>query len=241
MQLPKKIDPCPIVDSVVEIRFKSNTYPNAVFGLIYNALKEYYPRVEKLPILQLPEQLRDTDPNFKFKAHYKVLSTDNYSVQIGPEVLVIGAPSSYPGWQDFSRRIYSIIDNIIQSGIIQSITRLGIRFINFFEDDIFHNVNLEIRMNGDRMNLRNTVLRTEVEKNSFFNTLQIANNATNTANNRSISGSIIDIDTFKNYSSDISFEGIYQDEIETAHNTEKEIFFELLKEEFLNKLNPTYT
>lgn len=239
MQLPKKINPCPIVDSVVELRFKSDTHPNAVFGLIYDALRKQYPKVEKLPILQLPEQLRDADSNLKFKAHYKILSADNYSVQIGPEVLVIGAPNLYPGWQGFSQRIYSIINNVTQSRIIQSVTRLGIRFINFFEGDIFNDVNLEVTMSGHRIPSRNTLLRTKIEKNSFSNTLQIANNATKTINNKVVTGSIIDIDTFKYYKR-VDFSSVYKEEIESGHVTEKELFFSLLKDEFLKTLNPTY-
>lgn len=51
MELPKKIDPCPIVDAIIEIRFSTNIHPSAVFGVIYNEFKDKYPTVEKLPIL----------------------------------------------------------------------------------------------------------------------------------------------------------------------------------------------
>ena len=239
MILPKRVEPCPIVDSVVELRFQSATFPNAVFGIIYTALKDQYSEVEKLPILQLPEQLRDSDPNFKFKAHYRVVSADKYSVQIGPDVIVIGAPDPYPGWYDFSQRIYDVVEQVLKSGIISSVTRLGIRFINFFEEDIFDKVALHIIANDKKLSSRNTLLRTEVEKDSFLNTLQIANSVTRTINNKMSVGSIIDIDTFKDYT-DTEFNAIYREEIELGHNTEKRIFFELLKAEFLETLNPKY-
>jgi uncharacterized protein (TIGR04255 family) len=70
MKLPKTINPCPIIDALLEIRFRTTTHPNAVFGLIYNTLQEDFPRVESLPILQLPDQVRAADPNFKYKPHY---------------------------------------------------------------------------------------------------------------------------------------------------------------------------
>ena len=239
MILPKKIEPCPIVDSVVELRFRSDIFPNAIFGLIYTALKDQYSKVEKLPILQLPEQLRDSDPNFRFKAHYRVISANGYSVQIGPDVIVIGAPDPYPGWHNFSQSIYNVIEQVLKSGVISSVTRLGIRFINFFEEDIFDKVALYVIANDKKLPPRNTLLRTEIERDGFLNTLQIANSATRTVNNKMNTGSIIDIDSFKEYT-DTQFNTIYREEIEIGHNTEKRIFFELLKAEFLETLNPKY-
>lgn len=77
MDLPKTIDPCPIVDALLEIRFQTLTHPNAVFGLIYNELQKDFPKVENLPILQLPDAIRASDPNFKFKPQYKLACQRN--------------------------------------------------------------------------------------------------------------------------------------------------------------------
>ncbi|MDK2969658.1 MAG: hypothetical protein PWQ65_761, partial [Bacteroidota bacterium] len=39
MNLPSNIDPCPIVDALLEVRFTSIINANAVFGIIYNVLQ----------------------------------------------------------------------------------------------------------------------------------------------------------------------------------------------------------
>lgn len=240
MGIPKKIDNCPIVDSVVELRFNSSIFPNAVFGLIFNSLQNDFPKVEKLPILQLPEQLRDSDPNFKFKTQYRLFSDDGYAVQIGPDVLVIGSPIPYPGWSNFFAKIKLVIEKVFQTGVIEEVLRLGVRFINFFDLDVFENINLNIQINSASHKPRNTQLRTEIEKNGFMNTLNVANNAKQTIqNNEERNGSIIDIDTFKEYKGD-TFKNIYESEIENAHNLEKEIFFSLLKKEYLETFHPVY-
>lgn len=240
MKIPKKIDRCPIVDSVVELRFNSSIFPNAVFGLIFNSLKKDFSTVEKLPILQLPEQLRDADPNFKYKAHYQLKSADGYSVQIGPDVLVMGASTPYPGWENYFNKIKLVIEKSFETGVIEEVIRLGVRFINFFDSNIFSHINLDITINNESHHPKNTQLRTEIEKNGFINTLNIANNATQKIGDiRERNGSIIDIDTFKNYKH-VDFKEIYQSEIENAHNVEKEIFFNLLKKEYLNSFNPKY-
>jgi len=240
MEIPKKIENCPIVDSVIELRFKSSIFPNAVFGLIFSALQKDFPKVEKLPILQLPEQLRDTDPNFKFKAHYRLISDDGFSVQVGPDVLVMGSPIPYPGWELYFDKIKLVIEKVYDTGVIEQVVRLGVRFINFFDLDIFEQINLGISINNDSHKPKNTQLRTEIEKNGFLNTLNIANNAKQAiGNNQERNGSIIDIDTFKEYK-DGDFRKIYETEIKTAHNSEKEIFFNLLKTEYLKTFNPEY-
>jgi len=72
MKLPLKISPCPIVEALLEIRFTTVIHPDAVFGLFYNALKSDFPKVDNLPILQIPDALRATDPNLKYKPLYKI-------------------------------------------------------------------------------------------------------------------------------------------------------------------------
>ncbi|NJW55502.1 TIGR04255 family protein, partial [Salinimicrobium oceani] len=104
MKLPKRIDPCPIVDALVEIRFSTKINSNAVFGLIYNSLQPEFESVENLPIQQLPEPVRSSDPNLRFKPHYRVKS-ENFIVQIGPDVLTISSHPNYLGWTRFSEEI----------------------------------------------------------------------------------------------------------------------------------------
>jgi uncharacterized protein (TIGR04255 family) len=86
VRFPTKISPCPIIESIVEIRFKTKLIPDAVFGVLYNAFKEDYPGLIKLPILQLPAPVRDSDPNLIFQPHYR-LSCKDFLLQIGPRVI----------------------------------------------------------------------------------------------------------------------------------------------------------
>lgn len=240
MPLPKKIERCPIVDSVVEIRFDSQTHPSAVFGLIFNSFQGMYPNVEKLPILQVPEPIRDADPNFRFKAHYRLSSSDGFSVQVGPDVLVVGAPLAYPGWTEFSGKIFEAFEKVFSLGIVSSVSRLGIRFINFFEEDIFDRIQFDVKMCGDILEPRNTLIRTEIERDGFNNTLQLGNNATQLVNNEPRIGSILDIDTFKSFTDSGEFQSQFHDIVQKGHQVEKEIFFGLLKPDFLESLNPKY-
>ncbi|NJY61437.1 TIGR04255 family protein [Salinimicrobium sp. CDJ15-81-2] len=234
MKLPKRIDPCPIVDALVEIRFSTKINSNAVFGLIYNSLQPEFESVENLPIQQLPEPVRSSDPNLRFKPHYRVKS-ENFIVQIGPDVLTISSHPNYLGWTRFSEEIYRILSKVEQVGIINKVSRIGIRYINFFQEDVFKLVNLNVNLGEKPVKYNNTVVRTEFDQGDFRSTLQIANNA----NMNGKSGSIIDIDTFISFDTNNFFEK-KEDLINTGHQKEKELFFSLLKEDFLKTLKPIY-
>jgi uncharacterized protein (TIGR04255 family) len=74
MEIPIKISPSPIVDSILELRFTTSLHHDAIFGIVYSAFKADYQKHESLPILQLPEPVRKTDPNLKFKPYYRLLN-----------------------------------------------------------------------------------------------------------------------------------------------------------------------
>ena len=234
MELPKKIDPCPIVDALVEIRFSTKINPNAVFGVIYSVLEKHLGEIEKLPILELPDQIRSSDPSLKYRPHYKSAS-NGLIIQIGPNVLTISSHPEYIGWQAFSEKIFDLLEELNRGDIIERVERLGIRYINFFENDIYEEANLQVNIKNEPIAYNNTVIRTEISQGNYSSTLQVANNASNSGQN----GSVIDIDTHINTGLDTFFHD-KKVIINEAHEKEKKLFFSLLKPEFLNSLNPKY-
>lgn len=239
MELPKAIEHCPIFESVFEIRFSSSIYASAVFGLIYNKIKDKYPTVEKLPIMQIPEEVRENDPNLKYKPIYKVIG-ENYIIQIGPKVFSVNsAGNSYPGWEKLSKEINSCVEKLYSLDIIDEIERIGLRYINFFELDIFRKINFKVEINSSPSSLVNSLFRTEIRINELKQTLQIANNARqeNVLNKKD--GSIIDIDTFTNPDDFMDLDDLFN-LLEKAHLEEKRLFFSLLHDDFLQSLKPIY-
>lgn len=234
MKLPKKLDPCPIVDAILEVRFSSKINPNAVFGVIYNTLQKEFPKVETLPILQFPDAVRAGDANLKHKPYYRI-SNDEFVVQIGPDVFTISSFPIYKGWSTFSNLIFDVIKKIEHTNTIQSVERLGIRYINFFEANIFDNIDLKVSIKKEAIRYKNTVVRTDIEQRPFISTLQIANNV----NLKGRFGSIIDIDTHTGLGLNMLFPN-KEEIINAGHSKEKDLFFGLLKPEFLKSFNPKF-
>jgi uncharacterized protein (TIGR04255 family) len=239
MRLPKRIDPCPIAEAIVEIRFDSQIEPDAIFGIVYKAFSQKYAKIDKLPILEIPESIRSNDPDFKYKPYYKMMN-EGFILQVGPDVISLSNHKSYVGWELFSEKIKEAFTETENLSIVKKVNRLGIRYINFFETiDIFENINLKINMNNDPLKSKQTFIRTQIASEKFINTLQIANKANISTSNGIRIGSIIDIDTFISKENENFFnkmDGL----LEEGHLEEKKLFFSLLSPEFLNKYNPEY-
>ena len=239
IQLHVSIEKCPIVDALIEIRFDTKVNPSAVFGLIYGVLMQKYPgQVINLPILQLPEAVRNSDPALKYKPLYRIVN-ENVIIQIGPDVLSISSVIPYIGWESFKEHAAEIIRQVITADIINRVSRLGHRYINFFESNILNQITMSFNMT-EGYGIQNVQITTQVKDNDFDNTIQFSNSAMLNVNSPSQkNGSIIDIDTFKEYSDNYFLENIVS-EIEHAHKTEKTLFFSLLKPDFIKSLNPHY-
>lgn len=234
MKLPKSLNPSPIIESIVEFRFSTNLHHSAVFGVIYNSLKDDYPNVLELPIMQLPEQIRKNDNTLKSKPYFMIHSDDGIKVQIGPSIISISSPKKYIGWEKLHEIITKIITSIKQLDIIDNFTRIAIRYIDFFEIDIFEKIKLGISWDNTAIKDNNKYIRTEINQDDHIHILQISNNALSDTKK----GSIIDIDTVIE-NNEIDFEHL-DDYLNVLHESSKSLFFDLLKDEFIETLNPSY-
>ena len=239
MDLPKKISSCPIVESIIEIRFSSDYPGDAIFGIAYNSFKDEFPEYERTPISQLPEQIRGINENFKYSPHYK-LKKEGFIIQLGPRVFSIANVGEYCGWTVYSQEIQSALEKISELGFIKEVERVGVRYINVFPGlDIFQKLNLAIFFNKEPLNFEKMSLTTEVAADNCMHILKLISPAVAQVDNKKVEGSLIDIDTaLLEFPKDSIVDlGSY---IEQAHIEEKKLFFGLLKSEFIKTLNPEY-
>lgn len=234
-KIPKKITPCPITEAVVELRFESEVPADLVSALIYNGVRTFFPSLEKLPVMELPAAIRDSDPNLRFSPHYKASNKD-FTLQIGPRSFSVFCPKEYKGWNQFFDQITSVYNVINQLSVINKPIRIGLRYISFFEKiNIFEKIKIELNLASISLINENNVLRTEFNQKEFKHTLQIANGAL--FNNR-VKGSSIDIDVSKEGSPIVLSDFLKL--VEQAHEAEKQLFFGILKDDFLKEFNPEF-
>lgn len=238
MKLPLKISPNPIIEAVAEIRFESLLPNDAVFGIIYNLFKDKFPTLEELPTLQIPNHIRDNDSKLKIQPLYR-LSNENYIMQIGPRICSLAIIDQYNGWKDFLQEILYTFNEIKNNNIVKNVQRLALRYIDFFESDIFENIKLEIREDSKDIIKNQTYFKNVVISEPFQMLIQIAKDVSLKKNKKNYSGSIIDVDTHL-INVDINTLNNLEEHFDKAHTIAKQYFFSILKEDFIKSLKPEY-
>ena len=117
------MEKCPLIDCIIEVRFETNIVNSAVFGVIYNQIRSDYPgTVNNLPISQLPEAIRMSDPNLRFKPLYRI-EGEKTIIQIGSDVINLSSKMPYIGWEDFSRIALKVLNKAFNSGAVGRIVK----------------------------------------------------------------------------------------------------------------------
>ena len=238
MKIPIKIDPCPLHEVVMEVRFDTNYDEGAVFGIIFNQIKDEFEKTMNLPILEIPSSMRKGDPNLRYLPYYRIFSKENENllIQIGPRVFSIIITNEYPGWEVFYEKIEYGLQKLENSGVVSKITRLALRYVNFFEENILLKSNLSIKLNTEQLNNLNTIIKSEIPDGDFISILSITNQAIKQDKENTLRGSTIDIDTSIQRELPNFFKERKQI-INDCHIAEKKLFASLLTEEYTQSLN----
>ena len=240
--IPSKIEHCPIAEAVFELRFVPAFPAEAVFGVFYQIISEEFPKAElvNLPILQIPEAIRQSDPNFIYQSHHKMLR-ENHSISIGPRVLLFSNKVPYAGWNEWFGFIQLIVAKLLQAKVFSRVERTGLRYINIFRQEVFSIADITIGIGSQFLGSQSTSVRTELVEDQITKVLQISNNVHISHEGHSFNGSLIDIDIITQLDVDNSgFEKEFKEILETSHGKEKELFFDLLRADFVQTLNPSY-
>ncbi len=239
MKRPTKITPDPIIEAVVELRYESDVPRNAILGMLFAQVKSKYPDFKNLPITTIPENIRANDPNFQFSPYYQSQS-GAFNLNVGPRVIALSNTGQYVGWKDnYFPEITELLKSVKTAGIVKHFSRLGVRYVDFFEPDIFENINLSIELNEAPLDALQTTFSSIFKANDFLTKVQVVNNVKATVQKIEKVGSIIDTDTYYEPQGKFDFDGL-NNLIDNAHEEAVSFFFNLLKPEFIETLNPEY-
>ncbi len=238
---PIKLENPPIIDAIIEIRFESSMAPEILPGMIASELKEMITvPVSSLPILQIPDQVRNTDPLIKYSPYFKA-EIDNYLIQFGSRVVAVSSKIPYEGWKEFLEKSRVILDKIFTIDESLRFIRVAIRKVNFFPFDVIErstlNISSPIELQSKQYN------HTEIfYKDDLKIRVVVANDAfKNTPDTEPVKGSILDIDSF--FDCNLVSSG-NEDEIINllgeAHKEGNYLFFDLLNNDLIEEMGPTY-
>jgi len=235
----------PLIEAVWEIRFKKTNPSIAELlpGLIFKEMHQRYPGISRLPAADIPSAIIDRDSSLRYVPKIR-LDGGTRAIQIGEYVLGLSCRRPYPGWDAFSADIRALVNLVQETGLITSLERFSLKFVNLIETNQppkLDSLNVELRV-GDKANDESPVLiRTEMRTKEFVHIIQIVSPAEVVLPDEqsSRSGVLLDIDTIAFLQGDNSWLEM-NNLLDEGHLAAKNIFFELLSRDTINKMEPVY-
>ncbi|MHC6202772.1 TIGR04255 family protein [Breznakiellaceae bacterium SP9] len=239
VKIPKKIT-SPIKEAIFEIRYDGPYPGEALYGILFEIFKKIAANnvAEIMPIMQIPQQVRDIDPNLHYQPLYRIRN-DQFAFSVGPHAISFSALEPYSGWSRWTAFFYPLVTIVQQCKVITKVERIGLRTLTIFSGNIFADINATLTVDNQSINTIPSSFHTEFNMSDTHILLNVGN-STNISGIQT-ADSLIDIDCIHQFdcSEDVFFAS-YKDALEKAHVANKQVFFGLLKEELVNKLNPEW-
>lgn len=243
MQIPVKITPDRIRDSIVQIFFRSDIPFEPLIGFCFNILdKSGWKYTNRQPLAPpqkgLVIEFMPAPQHFFVKDHVRLQLFPNWS-------FAFNCINKYIGWKEYSSQIQSVIKDLISTGHFTNFNRIGIRYISEFANiDILEKIKFQFIHPPVKGTILNSTYRFTFEEDKVLKTINIASklpvNAILTEPNVQVRYvSLLDVDVVRKNLNINEGDELWK-EIESLHNLEKATFFGLLTDEFLHSLNPEY-
>lgn len=247
MNLPIKITPDSIRDSIIEIKYSSHIPFEVLVGFIYNALDDSYKYTNQPNIPTINQQIAAQQGLVEFQlGGQNLFFTDTIKLDIRPNSLIFNCLNGYKGWSTYKADIEKTLEQISKIKEIEKYNRIGVRYISEYpKTNITNCTKFNFSFGIPQIVSDTYIFRTEFMSNSFRVILALQHQAqvlTGKLNNDVAETkpiSIIDIDVIADNLSIKSHSELLL-LIDQVHTTEKEIFFSIMNEEYLKTLNPVY-
>ncbi len=235
-----------IVEAIFELRFKprQDDVGDLLPGLLYPALKAAYPELVRLPLAELPKQVRKSQPNLSYTPIHQ-MKGDGQIVSIGDQVVTVSVQKPYPGWGRFKSNINQVLTAVRDSGVAEEVGRVSMRYANIVaagqDAKDLSPYKVQFKLSSIETTGIGTHLRSEANINGCTAVMQIATGANSQLPDGKVAhGVLIDVDILMS----AGVQNFWTDTdafLNTLHDTEKQIFFGLLEESTIDFLGPRWS
>lgn len=244
-RIPVRLRKEPLIEAVWEVRFTSAkpSVAELLPGLIYQALPDKYPDTVRLPAADIPAAITEQDPKLRYVPKIR-LEGGNQAVQIGEHVLSLSCRRPYTGWKTFAADIRKIIEVVRGTGLIEHLERFSLKYIDLIELEEPPDLgclNIALRLGGLEMRTFPVQLRTEIREDGLIHIVQIVSPAEVSipGDPRKYVGVLLDTDSINMFIEQGTWEEI-DARLDAVHTASKNMFFNLLTPETIEKLEPEY-
>lgn len=248
MKLPKKLKHDYLQDAILEIRFYSDFSDVLIPGILKTHLKDFRyvpPRQIRKPVAGSGSPLMSIET----AAGLFVKEKDYFGVKYlpgNPGSLSINMTQKYRGWKAYRDFLYEIMQAANKGGIIDNISRMGLRYISVHPvENVFNCIDgtFSLSINDESISNENATLRVEDVVDGYKRIIQVANRkrSGNDKNDNKHWG-IFDIDMHAVSSDDQNLSDFdsFWGTVDHMHTLQKQSYFGLLTQEYLKSLGPEY-
>jgi uncharacterized protein (TIGR04255 family) len=244
-RIPKGLKREPLVEAICEIRFSSSDQSviELLPGLIYQAFEGEFKKIERLPAGNLPPALIAQDAALRYIATVQMKDLP-YTVQIGEHVVSLSCSRPYIGWSRFKAKILEMVDKVNKTGLVASVERFGLKYLDVIPaigKPSLNPLNVKLKLGGRNITSDPVQLRTEYSEDGFVHVIQVVTpvKVASAHTEEHFEGILTDIDIV-HLVAEKDFWQSFSDDLESAHNRNKELFFGLLKRDTIEALDPEY-
>jgi uncharacterized protein (TIGR04255 family) len=232
LDLPKLLKQDAIVESLLEFQFEHDQVGEVILGRLAAAdgWRDY--QSSRLPLADLPQSIRDSDPNLRFQPILQLQNANGTEVvKVGPKVVSLHRLGGYPGWSKFRERAEFLIDALLQAVPDIQIARIGLRYVNSLLPshgfNSFWDMNIDVKVAGEQPA---ETVATNYRYSAGDNCgVQVAIAHPVYVNGPVVPGSValVDVDVFTQNAVGSSTREELLQWLDQAHNIEKQAFFKL--------------
>lgn len=235
MNLPKSISPNPLFVTTIEIRFSTSINRFELFNKMHEKFSQTLPIIEEGKI---HHDIRIKNENLRYSPDF-IFKNDDFSISFSTNSVFFENISEYKLWDVYFSFVKNCLSDIFEMQFISEIERCGVRY-----GSLLNGVNPiqalksipSIEVGGNASILDNFKAFFKTESGMLY--LQMSPNAKIQKNETQKIGLYIDIDASN--SKVLKPDDTVFLIIKNLHLEQKKLFFGLLKEEFIQTLNPQY-
>lgn len=244
-KLPTRLSVEPIIDAIMEVRFSASIDASLLLpGLL---LQKFGPdvKVEKLPLSEMPESLRQQDPGLRFHPVVRVFH-GGFIFLIGTGSVGVGCLLPYPGWVKFREVIRAVIDVLNGARIVDRVLRYSLKYVDLLEfsssREAFEHLNVSVHFAGVNAADYPLNIGAQIPEGIFIHAIQVGSPAhIRLLDGREKTGTVLTIDTLVLNEFDFGeFVAGFEERIDAIHLSNKAKFFSFLNDDALKKMGATY-
>jgi len=248
-RIPTRLKKEPLLETVWEIRFDTEgglAVGEMLPGMLYQALRETYPTIVRLPAADIPRPIAQMDEALRYVPTVRLEGPKGtpFAIQVGDRVVALNNRRPYSGWDDFSKRIRELVNLLRSTGLLQKPERFSLKYVDLIELDpppSLASLQVSLSAWGQSLDEQQVQLRTEIKDDPFVHILQVASPADVViAGTERHQGTLVDIDTILTAAKDTDFWSALDRQLDEAHARSKRLFFDLLTPEAEQRLEPIY-